>query len=488
MNSLAYPEARQISIGKVYSWTSPWSGREHDVEILAWDKKPHTLVGYNPNIGAAGTGKLIVYISELKDKPMPKEPSHEERMRDLIDILNDAREKYYSGTEESPLTDSQYDLRMKELAALELSEGKHFPDSPAEFAVGFEPFEAKVKHQYPILSLKDTKNVDELVRFLGEEDGLLSWKLDGVSIVLYYKDGILDKALSRGDGHIGKDITKNVILMKGVPRTIQQDGTLIVRGEGVIGLSDFDAIKQTEEGDHYSNPRNMVAGLVNRTTSVSPLTESMHFVAHTLVAMTPENGRIHTRNSHLQYLEELGFEVVPNSMVHNFDMRSEISRYTAEAELFAYPVDGLVLAVNNIRIANSMGSTARYPKHSMAFKWPDVSALTKVTGVEWSMSPTGLLTPIVIFEPVILEGTTVKRANLYNLKKFKDLGIGFGDVIKVHKANKIIPEIIENLTRSGTAEYPVLCPVCGKPTTQVVNRLTEKLYCWHCKHPTISEG
>jgi DNA ligase (NAD+) len=408
----------------------------------------------------------------------------DDKMNLVITILNDARKKYHRG-QESPLTDTEYDLYMANLSSLETKAGRRLPGSPtADYAVGYEPEEEKIEHPYPVLSLKDTKDVDELLRFLDGEDGVLSWKLDGISIVLYYNNGVLNSAVSRGDGHVGQDITKNVQLMRGVPETIQYRRKFIVRGEGVISIKDFELLKQTEEGDHYSNPRNMVAGLINRTKTFSPLIVSAAFVAHTIMSDTSGH-RIYTRNDQLLYLKELGFRVVPHSIVRNFELKPEIERYTNEVESYEYPVDGLVLAINSIEAGEARGTTASHPKHSMAFKWPDISALTRVVAMEWSVSSTGLITPIVIFEPVQLEGTIVQRANLHNLRKFKSLGIGFGDIIKVHKANKIIPEVEENLSRTATFEYPLLCPVCGKPTNVVTNDVTEKLYCWQCKHETL---
>lgn len=407
----------------------------------------------------------------------------EDRMRRLIEILNNARYKYYaSDTDESALTDKQYNSYLYELSVLEKASGIKLSGSPIDL-VGYDEPEAKTEHIKPVLSLKDTKDVDELLRFLDGEDGVLSWKLDGISIVLHYEDGELKLALSRGNGHTGKDITKNVKMMSEVPLDIPAKGKLVVRGEGVIALSDFHKLKQTEEGEHYKNPRNLAAGLINRSKTPSLLTKSIAFIAHSIVLADEIDGHILHRHEQLEYLKHLGFDVVPHALVMNYTLKSCIDEYTAHVDSFDYPVDGLVLAIDNIKRGEERGYTNSHPKHSMAFKWQDESALTTVIGMEWSVKPdTGYITPIVLLEPVELDGTTVKRANLHNVKVFKDLALGTGDKVKIYKANKIIPVVEENLTRSGTMEYPIFCPACGKPTYLTATDKTEKLYCWHCGH------
>lgn len=405
----------------------------------------------------------------------------ESRMADLIDILNDAARKYYTSDEESAISDTQYDKYLRELISLEDETGIRLFGSPS-LKVGFsEPEESKIQHYTPILSLKDTKNVDELLHFLGEKEGVLSWKLDGVSIVLYYKGGILQKAVSRGDGHYGKDISKNVVLMRYVPMTISNKEHTIIRGEGCISLKEFDAIKKTKEGEKYRNPRNMVSGLINGTKTTNILLRHTSFIAHSVILLDGNGCDFTTRHKQFGYLKKLGFMVVPHTKVFNFELKPEIERYTNELEKFEFPVDGLVLSLNDIRYGDSLGATARFPKHSMAFKWPDETALTTVTGMKWSVSQTGFITPVVIFDPVMLEGTEVRQANLHTLKIFKDLDIGVGDTLRVFKANKIIPQVEENYTRSGTEIYPKQCPVCGHDTTIVTNEKTEKLYCYNCK-------
>ena len=413
---------------------------------------------------------------------MITEFTKEARMADLIDILNDAARKYYTpiNDEESPISDAQYDRYLSELIHLEAETGIRLKGSPT-MKVGFtESEEGKIKHYSPILSLKDTKSIDELLRFLGEKEGILSWKLDGISIVLYYSFGTLQQAVSRGDGHYGKDISKNVILMKNVPMTIPIKNNVIIRGDGCMSITDFEKIKKTKEGEKYSNPRNMVSGLVNTTRTTNVLLRHMSFIAHSVILLEGHGRDIATRYKQLGHLKSLGFKVVPHTKVLNFELVAEVDKYTKDVDDFEFPVDGLVLTLNDIRYGESLGATAKFPKHSMAFKWPDISVTTTVTGMKWSVSTTGLITPVVIFEPVWLEGTEVKQANLHSLKIFEELNVGIGDTIEIFKANKIIPQVKENLTRSGTEEIPRICPVCGSSTYIVVTNKTRKLYCYPC--------
>ncbi len=402
----------------------------------------------------------------------------ESRMADLIDILTDASSKYYTTKDqESGISDAQYDRYLSELQHLEEETGIILAGSPT-IKVGFgEPEEGKIKHYAPVLSLKDTKSVDEMLYFLGEREGILSWKLDGISIVLHYSSGELRLAVSRGDGHYGKDITKNVILMRGVPTTIPTKEDVIVRGEGCLSLNEFDLLKRTREGEKYSNARSMASGLINGTKTTNTLLRHMNFVAHSAILLGGDGRALTTRHKQFGYLRKLGFNVVQHSRVFNYELKAEINRYTQQVQNFEFPVDGLVLTLNDIHYGDSLGSTAKFPKHSLAFKWPDEMALTTVTGMKWSISQTGLITPVVLFEPVKLEGTEVKQANLHTLKIFEELQIGIGDTIRIFKANKIIPVVDDNLTRSGTEKYPNQCPMCNDETFVMSGSKTRKLYC-----------
>lgn len=404
----------------------------------------------------------------------------ESKMQKLVNLLNDACQAYY-GSGESTLTDAQYDGYLAELRALEENAGYRLAESPT-IRVGYEEDGDKIKHFTPILSLKDTKSVEELLYFLGEEEGLLSWKLDGISIVLYYQNGKLDRAVSRGDGLYGKDITSNVLLMRDVPKSIDILNTVIVRGEGCMAITDFDELKESQEGEKYRNPRNLAAGLINSNGTKPYLLSKLAFIAHSVILIDGFGRNMTKRSEQLDYLEQLGFHIVPYTPVVNYTLHREIEMMTEQVENgFNYPVDGLVLALDDLAYSEKLGSTSRYPRDTMAFKWPDKSVLTKVRGVKWSVSQTGLITPVVIFDPVELEGTTIKQANLHTLKCFEDFGIGKGDTIEVYKANKIIPEVKENLSRSATEDYPRYCPVCGGETTVLSTNKTRKLYCTRCE-------
>lgn len=413
---------------------------------------------------------------------MITEFTKEARMIDLINILNDACQKYYAprNDEETGISDAQYDRYLSELIHLEAETGIKLAGSPT-MKVGFtEPEENKIKHYAPILSLKDTKSVDEILHFLGENEAILSWKLDGISIVLYYSFGTLQQAVSRGDGQYGKDITKNVMLMKNVPTTIPIKNNVILRGEGCLSLKEFDQLKKTKEGEKYSNTRSMASGLINSSKTHNVLLRHLSFIAHSVILLEGHGRAFATRYMQFGYLKNLGFRVVPHVKVLNFELKAEIERFTKEIENFEFPVDGLVLTLNGIKYGDSLGTTAKFPKHSMAFKWPDETVLTTVTGMKWSVSQTGLITPVVVFKPVTLEGTEVKQANLHTLKIFEEFGIGIGDTLRIFKANKIIPEVDENLTRSCTEEVPKHCPVCGSLTAILINDKTRKLYCYPC--------
>lgn len=406
--------------------------------------------------------------------------SIETRMKQLVDSLNDACRLYYTGTnDESPLTDAQYDKCLRELEVLEQRAGYRLSESPTA-KVGYEEKDNKIKHGFPILSLKSTKELTDLLYFINEEEALLSWKLDGVGIVLYYQNGCLDRAVSRGDGEYGKDITHAAMQMANVPKQIPIKNVAIIRGEGCISHVDFAELKATEEGEKYRNPRNLAAGMINATKNYNPFLKYLSFVAHTVVWLDGYGRNCRTKSEELDYLHGLGFAVVPYFKVANYTLKTNIDEMTSQVDSFDYPVDGLVLTMNDIEYSNSLGLTAKFPRDSMAFKWPDVTEVTTVTGVRWSVSPTGLITPIVQLKPVALEGTVVKQANLHSLKIFNDMGIGKGDRVAVYKANKIVPEIQENLTRSASEEYPKLCPACGAETYVVATDKTQKLYCSAC--------
>ena len=403
------------------------------------------------------------------------------RMEHLTLMLNEACRRYYTDTDQGPaMSDILYDKMLRELIALEESTGEHLPDTPTK-RVGFAPsYSDRAAHCCPILSLKDTKSIDELLHFLGQHTGVLSWKLDGISIVLHYVNGKLINALTRGDGMIGQNITNNAVRMRGVPMQISSRGSLFVRGEGCLSIKEFEQIRKTKEGEKYANARSAAAGIINTSTSPSILLKHMSFVAHSIVIPDEKSANLKTYSDRLAYLDNLGFMVVEHANVLNFELKRMIETFTDEVKHYQYPVDGLVLALNNLKYGESLGSTAKFPKHSMAFKWPDEKKIAEVIGMKWSVSRTGLITPVVLFKPIALEGTIVKQANLHNLKFFENLDIGKGDILRVYKANKIVPEVEDNMTRSGTERYPTVCPVCGGKTTVVETEKTRKLYCYNC--------
>jgi len=404
-----------------------------------------------------------------------------ERMQYLTDSLNEARRLYYTDTDDGPImTDREYDLMLTELSALEAILGMWLPNTPTQ-NVGFAPsYSDRAAHCCPILSLKDTKSIDELLHFLGQHGGVISWKLDGISMVLHYVNGKLINALTRGDGMIGQNITNNAVRMRNVPLQIMSRGSLFVRGEGCLSIKEFEQIRKTKEGEKYANPRSAAAGIINTSTSPSVLLKHMSFVAHSIVSTDEKSVAIRAYSEQLSYLENLDFKVVEHKKVLNFELKREIDAFTKQVQGYEFPVDGLVLRLNNLKYGDTLGATAKHPKHSMAFKWPDEKKLAEVIGMKWSVSRTGLITPVVLFKPIALEGTIVKQANLHNLKFFEGLDIGKGDTLRVYKANKIVPEVEENMTRSGTEKYPHICPVCGGTTTVVENEKTRKLYCYHC--------
>lgn len=398
------------------------------------------------------------------------------RIKELIFELNDASKNYYEDIQD-PIPDILYDKKFIELVRLENETGTIFPDSPSN-KVGSTPTNTTFyPHYKPVLSLKDTKSVDEMLYFLAEHEGVLSWKLDGISIILQYMDGVLINALTRGDGKIGKVIFKNVLNIPTIPKQLTSKVDLIVRGEGCVSLKEFDTIKKSKSGERYSNPRNLVAGIMHTNNATKDILRRVHFIAHSLIEVTGKAKSLKKRSEQLLYLKNLGFEVVDHTKVLNFQLIHEIEKYTKKVDTYSYPVDGLVLTLDDIEYGESLGSTLRFPRHSLAFKWPDISTITKVKGMKWSVSKTGLITPVVIFEPVELEGTTVQQANLHNLKMFEKLKIGKDDILKVYKANKVIPEVEENLSRTGTEEPPIFCPICNAKTEIVENERTKKLYC-----------
>jgi len=401
----------------------------------------------------------------------------QERMRELVSILNKASKAYYQDAEEI-MSNLEYDKLYDELVALEESLGTTLSNSPTR-NVGYEVLSELPKEAHPsrMLSLDKTKSVDDLQSWLGGQEGVLSWKMDGLTIVITYEDGKLVKAVTRGNGEIGEVVTNNVKVFKNVPLNIPFKGKLVLRGEAVIKYSDFNALNASiaEVSEKYKNPRNLCSGSVRQLNNEITAKRSVFFFAFGLVSCEG-NENVSTPNfensraSQYQWLESQGFEVVERKMVTASNIHDTVKWFAGVIEKNDFPSDGLVLIYDDIAFGRSLGTTAKFPKDAIAFKWQDETAETVLTEIEWSASRTGLINPVAIFEPVELEGTTVSRASLHNISIIEEMKLGIGDKISVYKANMIIPQIAENFTKSGKFTVPEYCPVChGKTVIEKEN-------------------
>lgn len=408
-----------------------------------------------------------------------------ERLRELVSVLNEASRAYYQKDTEI-MSNLEYDKLYDELVALEKETGIVLANSPT-IHVGYEVLSEleKQPHQSPMLSLDKTKEVPALASWLGEHEGVLSWKLDGLTVVLTYENGELANAVTRGNGEIGEVITNNAKTFVNIPRTIPYKGRLILRGEAVIKYSDFNRMNDeiTNIEDKYKNPRNLCSGSVRQLNNEITAKRNVHFYAFALVedvldsAQIVEYGFDNTMAGRFAWLKAQGFDVVEHFIVRQDTLEACVMDFAARIPDNDIPSDGLVLSYNDIAYGKSLGRTAKFPRDSIAFKWADELAETILTEVEWSPSRTGLINPVAIFEPVELEGTTVTRASLHNVSILRALGLGIGDKITVYKANMIIPQVAENLTRSNDLELPAVCPACGKETTLKDVNGVQSLYC-----------
>ena len=394
----------------------------------------------------------------------------QERIRELIGILNEAAEAYYKEDREI-MPNYEYDRLYDELVSLEQETGLIFANSPTQ-NVGYESAEELVKeaHATPMLSLDKTKDPEALASFLGDQKGILSWKLDGLTIVLTYENGTLQKAVTRGNGEIGEVVTANAKQFENVPLNIPYPGTLVLRGEAVIRYKDFEKINEeiTDLSAKYKNPRNLCSGSVRQLDPGITAKRHVRLYAFSLErAGDGETLPIADANSNeegFKWLKSLGFDVVPYKIVTKDTVVDAVQEYAKEIIDFEIPSDGLVLLMDDIAYGKSLGRTAKFPRNAIAFKWKDEIAQTTLREVEWSPSRTGLINPIAIFDPVELEGTTVSRASLHNISIIEGLKLGIGDTITVYKANMIIPQIAENLTGKNDLEYAKTCPACGAET------------------------
>ena len=386
-------------------------------------------------------------------------------MRELVKELNLASRAYYQESREI-MTNYEYDKRYDRLLELEKMTGVTLADSPS-IHVGYEVLSdlPKENHESPMLSLDKTKDVSALQTWIGNHTGLLSWKLDGLTIVLTYRDGELFKAVTRGNGITGEVITNNAKVFKNIPHRIPYRGELVLRGEAVIKYSDFEKINASIDSvdAKYKNPRNLCSGSVRQLNNEITSKRSVFFFAFTLVRQNPDI-ETNSRKEQMEWLQSQGFETVEYKIVNKENIEDTVLWFSEHIETNDLPSDGLVLTFDDIAYSRSLGTTAKFPRDSIAFKWADETEKTHLLEVEWSASRTGLINPVAIFEPVQLEGTTVSRASIHNVSIVESLQLGLGDELLVYKANMIIPQISENLTRSGTLEIPSLCPVCHQPT------------------------
>ena len=400
------------------------------------------------------------------------------RIRELIGTLRAAGRAYYQESREI-MSNFEYDKLYDELVSLEKETGIVFANSPTQ-NVGYEVVSAlpKERHEKPMLSLNKTKSVEELADWLGGQTGLLSWKMDGLTIVLTYQNGTLVKAVTRGNGEIGEVITANAKAFVNVPLNISYQGELILRGEAIIRYSDFEKInEQIEDVDaKYKNPRNLCSGSVRQLNSEITAQRQVHFYAFSLVKADGIDFK-NSRKEQFEWLKTQGFEVVEYHEVTKETLPETVKMYSEAIAENDTPSDGLVLLYDDIAYGQSLGRTAKFPRDSIAFKWADEIQETKLLYIEWSASRTGLINPVAVFEPVELEGTTVSRASVHNISIMEALELGAGDRITVYKANMIIPQIADNLTRSGVRDIPEACPVCGGQTE--VRRINDvkSLYC-----------
>lgn len=401
-----------------------------------------------------------------------------DRIKELVELLNKAGKSYYSEGREL-MSNYEYDALYDELGMLEKETGYILSNSPT-VNVGYEVLSElpKERHESPMLSLDKTKSPEALAEWLGSQKGLLSWKLDGLTIVLTYDNGQLQKAVTRGNGEVGEIITNNARVFKNVPVTIPFKGKLVLRGEAIITYSDFERInEQIPEADaKYKNPRNLCSGSVRQLNNEITAQRNVHFFAFTLVSAQDVDFD-NSRQRQFEWLKDQGFSVVEYKMVTKDTILDTIEWFEKTIVTNDFPSDGLVILYDDIAYGDSLGRTAKFPRNAMAFKWTDETAETTLREIEWSASRTGLINPVAVFDPVELEGTQVSRASVHNISIVESLKLGLGDRIKVFKANMIIPQIAENLTQSGNLEIPEVCPVCGGKTQIKQVNDVKTLYC-----------
>ncbi|MGL4345162.1 MAG: NAD-dependent DNA ligase LigA [Cellulosilyticaceae bacterium] len=398
-----------------------------------------------------------------------------ERMKELVEILSEAAYVYEQEDREI-MSNYEYDKLYDELSRLEEETGILLAGSVTQ-KVGYEVASSlpKVTHTSRMLSLDKTKEVSRLKEFVSQHEGILSWKLDGLTIVCTYEGGKLSQAVTRGSGEIGEDVTNNAKTFKNLPLTIGYTGRLVIRGEAVITYSDFEKINQKlSPEEQYKNPRNLCSGSVRQLNSAITASRNVRLYAFAVV----EGGEMfEDKSQQLEWLKTQGFEVVEYCKVTANNIEEKVAYFGEVIDKQDFASDGLVLTYDAIAYSKSLGTTAKFPKDAIAFKWQDEVKETTIKEIEWNTSRTGLINPVAIFEPVDLEGTTVERASVHNISVLQELKLGIGDTVKVYKANMIIPQISENLTSTGPVEIPSTCPVCGGATMIKQDKTAKSLYC-----------
>lgn len=404
------------------------------------------------------------------------------RIKELVEILNKASKAYYAEDVEI-MSNFEYDKLYDELVSLEAETGTILANSPTQ-NVGYEVVSELPKERHParMLSLDKTKEVDALVSWLGDHKGLLSWKMDGLTVVLTYDNGELIKAVTRGNGEIGEVITANAKTFVNIPRSISYKKSITIRGEAIITYSEFEKINESiEDVDaKYKNPRNLCSGSVRQLSSKITAERGVRFYAFSMVE--PDDAELlasfeNSFEKRFEFLKGLGFDVVEYEAVTADTLPDMVKAFSAKIPSNDFPTDGLVLSFDDTAYGKSLGTTAKFPRDAIAFKWQDEEAETTLRDIEWSPSRTGLINPVAIFDTVELEGTDVSRASLHNITYVKDMQLGIGDRIKVYKANMIIPQLSENLTKSGNLQVPDTCPACGGSTEIRNDNGTETLNC-----------
>ena len=398
------------------------------------------------------------------------------RMKELIEIITTANKAYYQDNNEI-MPDIKYDKLYDELVALEKETGIILSNSPSQ-KVGYEvkPFLEKIEHSTILLSLDKTKNISELEEFLDDYEGILSWKLDGLTIVLLYEKGQLIKAITRGNGIIGEDVTHNAIHFANVPRYISYKEKLIVRGEAVISYSNFDKINlELDDDKKYKNPRNLCSGTVRQLNSQILEDRTVDYFAFSVLAS--DSNILHLKSLELDFLKTQGFTIVDYIKVTKNNVSDAVNEFKEQVLTLDFPTDGLVLTFDDVEYSSKLGSTSKFPKDSIAFKWKDEIKTTTLLDIEWNTSRTGLINPIAMFTPIELEGTIVQKASLHNISIIEELELGIGDEIEVYKANMIIPQVADSLTKTNNTIIPSHCNACDAPTEIKIHLATKNLYC-----------